>query len=193
MRNYDLHAWLEKKRERELKQVERECRSLIKKGFVALDTETTGLSAVDEIIQIGIIDHSYNVLVDTKINPEIPINPRASAVHRMYREDVIDAPIFPQVYDDVCKALNGRTVVIYNAEFDKFKLSYMRVKHGLPPITCQKIVDIMSMYSTYAGEYSWRHKAYKWQPLPYGNHSAVGDAIALVKLIYRMAGLPVNL
>lgn len=192
MQNYDLNNWLKKKRNRELNEIKSKCRSLIRHGFVAIDTETTGLSAVDEIIQIGIVDHNCNVLCNTKINPEIPINPKASRVHGMYREDVADAPRFPEIYGDIVKAVDKRVVVIYNAEFDKAKLKYMRTKYDLPAITCHKIVDIMPLYNIYIGEYSWRHKAYKWQPLPGGDHSGVGDAIALVKLIYRMADLPLN-
>lgn len=193
MRDYNLNDWLDKKRQKELNQVKAECRSLIKRGFVALDTETTGLGAEDEIIQIGIVDRNGNIILDTKINPEVPISPKASRVHGMYREDVADAPKFPEIYHNIIKAVDQKTVVIYNAAFDKAKLKYMRVKYNLPPISCHKIVDIMALYSIYVGKYSWRHKSYKWQPMPGGDHSAVGDAIALVKLIYRMAEMQIDL
>lgn len=193
MREYDLNAWLQKKRQKELSDIKKECRTLINRGFVALDTETTGLGLTDEIIQIAIVDHNCNAIVDSKIKPEVPISPKSSRVHGLYREDVADAPCFPEIYGDIAKAVDGKIVAIYNAEFDKFKLKYMRTKHNLPSINCNKIVDIMALYSAYVGEYSGRHKAYKWQSLPGGDHSALGDAIALVKLIYRMAEMQIDL
>lgn len=191
-RDYDLNAWLSHKRNKELTQIKTKCSWLIKQGFVALDTETTGLASYDEIIQIGIVDSALNILLDTKINPEIPITPKASVVHGLYREDVADAPMFPCVYPAIASALKDRIVVIYNAEFDKGKLRYMRQKHKLPALKCKEIVDIMPLYTDYCGEYSSRYRSYKWQSLPGGNHSAAGDALALVKLIYRMAEMDIR-
>jgi hypothetical protein len=46
-----------------------------------LDTETTGLSGErDRIVEIAIIGDDGSVLVDTLVNPRVPIPPEATAI-----------------------------------------------------------------------------------------------------------------
>ncbi|NJL65352.1 MAG: hypothetical protein HC903_30705 [Methylacidiphilales bacterium] len=50
----------------------------------------------------------------------------------------------------------------------------------------------MHYYSQYVGEWNDYHGNYKWQKLPGGDHSALGDCHATLKIIKQMAGMDGN-
>jgi DNA polymerase III epsilon subunit-like protein len=82
-----------------------------------LDTETTGLSSGAFIVDLAVIARG-RTLINTLVNPQIPIPPGASEIHGIYDDDVRDAPIFDDIWPEFEKILRGRTVVIYNASYD---------------------------------------------------------------------------
>ena len=86
---------------------------------VYLDTETTGLDADDEIVEIAIIDDNENVLVNTLVRP---INqnewPGAENIHGISPTDVKNAPTQAHISDDIRDAVRDCRVVIYNAKYD---------------------------------------------------------------------------
>ena len=86
---------------------------------VYLDTETTGLDADDEIVEIAIIDDNENVLVNTLVRP---INqnkwPGAENIHGISPTDVKNAPTQTQISGDIRDAVRDCRVVIYNANYD---------------------------------------------------------------------------
>ena len=45
----------------------------------------------------------------------------------------------------------------------------------------------METYAEWVGEWSDYFGSYKWQPLPGGDHDAVGDAQAALAVLRRMA------
>jgi DNA polymerase-3 subunit epsilon len=45
----------------------------------------------------------------------------------------------------------------------------------------------MQWYSQWVGEWNDYHQDYKWQRLPGGDHSALGDCKATLEVIRRMA------
>ena len=59
-----------------------------------LDTETTGLSETDEIVEIAIIrlDDGSEV-INTLVNPSIPISKEATAIHGI-TDDMAAIPTF---------------------------------------------------------------------------------------------------
>ena len=86
---------------------------------VYLDTETTGLSAEDEIVELTIIDDDGKPLINTLLKP---VNhaywPGAERVHGISPIDVRHAPTQKQISDDIRKTVKGKRVVIYNAPYD---------------------------------------------------------------------------
>lgn len=87
-----------------------------------LDTETTSLDGA--IIELAVIDGQGEILVNTRIQPGVPISAGAHAIHGISDDDLLDAPTFPAIYDDLIAALRGRRVVIYNADFDTGRLHF---------------------------------------------------------------------
>ena len=72
-------------------------RELLQAAPLFLDTETTGLHASDQIVEIAICDLGGNVLFDTLVKPTAPIPPEASAIHGIDDAMVASAPGWPEV------------------------------------------------------------------------------------------------
>jgi DNA polymerase-3 subunit epsilon len=178
-------------------------RELLKGEFVILDTETTGFEADDEIVQIGLVDQAGAVVLDQLVQPEQPI--RNTQFHGITDETVKDAPRFPQVYERLKAALEGRTVLAYNLEFDQRLLSQVCRRHQLEPIDFSQRLSpqtpntcVMEMYAQFNGEWNEYHGNYRWKKLREATvyfglefegkeHNAVSDAKATLAVIRTMA------
>ena len=91
---------------------------------VVLDTETTGLSVTDghRIVEIGCIE--LEDLIPTKqifhryINPERKVSEEAFKVHGYTDEFLSKQKKFSEIVEDFLKFIEGKRLVIHNAEFD---------------------------------------------------------------------------
>lgn len=95
---------------------------------VVLDTETTGMNkdgliyVGHRIIEIGCVEvinrrltgRHYHVY----IQPDMPIDPEAMAVHGITDEFLYDKPRFAEIADDFIAFIEGADLVIHNAPFD---------------------------------------------------------------------------
>jgi DNA polymerase-3 subunit epsilon len=154
--------------------------------YIILDTETTGLYEA-EIVQIGIIDLDGEVILNSLIQPTISIPPEVVNIHGITDEMVSNAPTFPELYSRIVEALKDKAVLIYNAEFDINILYYCCQLHNLEELNLKKRSDcIMEWYAQYCGYWSNYHESYRTHSLE-GNHSAIGDCLAALELINKMA------
>lgn len=96
-----------------------------------LDTETTGLDASAEIIEIAILDAAGAVLLDTLVKPVGPIQPEATAVNGITEQDVMHAPTWRDVGQQVAGIVADRLVIAHNADFDNRMLRQTCTLHGL--------------------------------------------------------------
>jgi DNA polymerase-3 subunit epsilon len=161
-----------------------------------LDTETTGLDANDEIIQVGIIDLDGNVLLDTLVRPTVPIASEARSVHGITDEVLADAPYFSDLYDTLAGLLVNRCVLAYNADFDSRLLEQTCAKYGLPAFEVAEWDCVMGRYADFWGKRS-QARHYKPQSLAVacdqqginveGHHEAVKDCQLTLELIKAMA------
>ena len=91
---------------------------------IVLDTETTGLSVKDghRIVEIGCIE--LENLIPTKkvfhcyLNPERKVSESALKVHGYTDEFLSDKKKFIDIADEFLKFIDGKKIVIHNAEFD---------------------------------------------------------------------------
>lgn len=154
-----------------------------------LDTETTGLDENAEVIQVGLIDGAGKVLMDNALcKPFAPIPAEATAVHRITNAMVSDAPSFFKVYSELTRLTEGRVVVIYNKTYDlRLIRQSLREFSTPPPFMPARVECAMLPYSDYVGEWNDYHQNFRWQKLAGGDHSAVGDCLATLEVIKRMA------
>ena len=85
---------------------------------VYLDTETTGTSPMDEVIEVGIVDFDGRPLVDTFVGPHGSIPWEATKVHGITNEMVKHAPPFFSALAMLTAVMKSRVPVAYNASFD---------------------------------------------------------------------------
>ena len=101
---------------------------------VVLDTETTGISVKEghRIVEIGCIE--LDNLIPTKnkfhcyLNPERKVSDKALEVHGYTDEFLSDKKKFIEIVDDFLNFIEGKKIIIHNAEFD---LSHLNNELGL--------------------------------------------------------------
>ena len=161
---------------------------------VILDTETTGLRSQAEICQIAVIDLQGSVLLDTLVKPWRGIPADATAIHGITDATVANARPFDAILPELRKAIQDRPVIIYNADYDlrlicqSAALCGLTV-HGLDELGARTLECAMREYAAYCGEWSDHWANYRYQKLPGGDHSALGDCRATLRVIERMAGV----
>lgn len=90
---------------------------------VVLDTETTGLHDGARIVEIAVLSIDGSVLLDSLVNPGVPIPAEATRIHRITDDMVATAPTFSDLLVPLTTALHGCKIVIYNRDFDKRRLA----------------------------------------------------------------------
>ena len=106
---------------------------LNRQDVLILDTETTGLSGQDLIVDLAIIDTTGAVRFDSLVG--VPtgtcISPGAMRIHGLDRRALKDAPAWPQIHDEVIMLLEDSLVCCWNAPFDRRMLHQTVAHHGL--------------------------------------------------------------
>lgn len=95
----------------------------LKRPVVFLDLETTGINvSADRIVEISLLKISPNgkeQWMTTRVNPEIPIPPKVTAIHGISDEDIKDAPAFREIAKNVATFIEGCDLAGFNAiKFD---------------------------------------------------------------------------
>lgn len=165
-------------------------------GTVFLDTETTGFGRSAGIVDLGVVAADGTVLIDTLVNPGIPIPEAASRVHGIFDSDVAGAPFWEEVLPLVEAMLAGRRVVVYNVAFDQPIID----EHCSQ---CGVVIEVaawecaMHAYARFRGERHRKYRTYRWHSLTAacahlglqpGGHRALADALACREVVIRMAG-----
>ena len=117
---------------------------------IILDTETTGLNVKDghRIVEIGCIE--LDNLVPTKktfhcyLNPERKVSEKAFEVHGYSDEFLSKQKKFSEIVDNFLNFIEGKRLVIHNAEFDIGHLNNEMLILGKKKIN-NEIVDTLVM------------------------------------------------
>ena len=141
-------------------------RKLCSSHPVFLDTETTGLDATAEIVEICLIDHDGSPLLHSLVRPLHPIPWGAMRIHNISNEMVADAPSWPEIWPQVRAILQGRVVGVYNAEFDLRMMQQSHRLHGMA-WDCRdaEFFCIMKLYARFFGESGRYYDSFRWQSL----------------------------
>lgn len=179
---------------------QQQAQQCLNRNCLVLDTETTGLDDKAEIIEIAVIDATGKVLLNTLVKPSKPIPPEATAIHGITDEMVKDAPTWPEVSPQLCSLISGKTIAIYNAEYDIRLLEQTdRIWKVTPKISVMpQIVCAMHEYAEFYGQKSERG-GFKWQKLTSAAeqqgviiegtpHRALSDCLTTLGVIKAMAG-----
>jgi DNA polymerase-3 subunit epsilon len=95
----------------------------LKRPIAFIDLETTGINvSTDRIVELSVLKISPNgkeEWMTTRVNPEMPIPPKTTAIHGIRDEDVTDSPTFKEIAKKLTAFLEGCDLAGYNAvKFD---------------------------------------------------------------------------
>jgi len=118
---------------------------------IVLDTETTGLSVRDghRIVEIGCIE--LDNLVPTKnifhvyLNPERKVSEKAFEVHGYTDEFLSTKQKFLEIAKDFLSFIEGKKIIIHNAEFDIGHLNNELSLIGLQKISNSIVIDTLEL------------------------------------------------
>lgn len=163
---------------------------LHREKILCIDTETTGLNADDEIIQLSMLDGFCNVLFEALIRPDYHETwPEAMQFNRITPEDVCDRPPLSFYKNRIESILQEYEVIIgYNIEFD-----IRMLKQNCIDIPKEKIiVDVMKEYCEYTGgprvNLKKCAKSFGFCPTDENFHNSKFDCIATVFSHLQMYG-----
>ena len=145
----------------------KEARELLASEFVVMDTETTGLGADAEIVEISIIDRDGTDLFTSLVRPNMPILPELVAIHGITNGMVCNAPAWKDIHDCVMHLFTNKKIAIYNSEYD------LRMIRQCAEFACchlpahleRQSKCVMQIYSKFRGEWSPKHGNWKWHKL----------------------------
>ena len=162
---------------------------------IILDTETTGLSVKDghRIVEIGCVE--LDNLIPTKrkfhcyLNPERKVSEKALEVHGYTDEFLSNQKKFKDVVEEFLSFIEGKRLIIHNAEFD---LSHINneLKIVGKEIIKNDIVDTLILarekFPGSSTSLDALCKKYRIDNSKRGQHSALVDCDLLVKVYINL-------
>ena len=118
--------------------------------LVFLDVETTGLDPAlgDRVCEVALLRCVGADVVDSYqqlVNPTRRMSPGAYAVHGISDEMLADAPLFPQIADDLIALLDGAVFVGHNAPFDWSFVAWCYAAEGMDNPFGYKALDTKAL------------------------------------------------
>lgn len=151
--------------ERAHRQAIQRARDALARDIVVFDTETTGLGMRDEIIEISCVSGRGEVLLDSFVEPRIPVPGEATAINGIRGEDLADAPTMAVLMDRLEPILSGAEVIAsYNLDFDG-RLLVQSARKGYRLPRSAGFLCIMRAYAAWRGEWNDDFDDFRWHRL----------------------------
>ena len=162
---------------------------------IVLDTETTGLSVKEghRIVEIGCIE--LDNLIPTKkkfhcyLNPERKVSEKALEVHGYTDDFLSDKKKFNEIVDKFLNFIEGKRLVIHNAEFDLSHLNHELELIGKSKIENEVIDTLILARNKFPGSsinLDSLCKRYRIDNSKRAQHSALIDCDLLAKVYINL-------
>ncbi len=180
------------------RDVKRYVQTLISKNPVIIDTETTGLSNKDVIVEIAVVGMDGTVLVDTLVRPSRDVSPGALVVHGIGEEELVDAPTFDIIWQGSLQDIFARRIICaYNVDFDIRMIKQSLRVYGMSFPRSTKTECIMKLFAELNGEWDSARNHFKWVNLKRAAdmvgvsvdkklHRALADAMLAREVLLKM-------
>lgn len=173
---------------------------LLETGWVAFDSETTGLDSTARIIELACVTFQNGEPVRTwssfvrpiDVDWENPNVKQAMAVNQIEQAQLADCPTFDQIFSDLISELSHEVIVAHNTEFDirmiRQELERMGRTGGDIPSSVQLDTKLLS-YKLHPQTQGHRLQdvAPRWGVVPDGAHRAASDALTCGRILGAMA------
>ena len=164
----------------------------VRRRFVAIDVETTGLdSRRDAIVSLAAIPFPDGVPTGgyvTLVDPGRPIPAESTAIHGLTDGMVRGAPPIERVLRGAEPVLDGSVIVGHNVGFDAAVLARARRARGLPRLR-NHIVDTDRLAASLHPEwrdFSLEHVAERLDVEVVARHTAEGDALTAGRILVAL-------
>ena len=159
------------------------------RGIAYVDLESTGLTAKDRAVEIGVVLMTPRGDIEdaftTLINPHRHID--AGHIHGVTASDLVRAPDFDTLAPYLSQMLAGRLLVAHNAWFDLTLLAREYDRTGLPFPDAVPAVCTMRMCSSLLGSVRSLAMACEYLSIdPGASHCAADDALAGAEIFRRL-------
>jgi DNA polymerase-3 subunit epsilon len=175
----------------------RMAREILASNPVYVDTETTGLGRDAEIVEIAIVDHEGNVVMDQLFKPQNPIPEEAIRVHHISNEMVANKPKWGIYWPTIRGIFFGKTICMYNSDYDLRLILQSNQRYGIKRERLNTFC-VMKLYAQFRGEWDNRRGRYRWFRLEEAgaqagiqipnSHRASDDTLLTRALLHWMAG-----
>lgn len=169
---------------------------LINDNFVILDTETTGLSNNDEVVELSILDNMGNEIYHSLFNPETPISYSAANVSHISMAEVSWAPKFGDEWEKIKEIIGDRYIIAHNITFDKRLMTQTAIRYGATKVECDKLfnncVDSMDIFQKYAGKMKLQVACDKLGLNINQTHRASDDCVMILYVFDALGNTPVK-
>ena len=172
-------------------------RQKLSENPVYLDTETTGLSAKDEIVEVSVVNDDNSILFQSFARPSQKIPAEATRVHGITDDMVAKAPSWPVVWTQLRHLLSGKLVIIYNADFDVRMIQHSYTQYRLPWRDSINAFCLMKLYAQYRGNWDRTRGNYIFTSLERAGkqcgidlpnaHRATADSLLARALLHYLA------
>ena len=162
---------------------------------VILDTETTGLMIKDghRIVEIGCVELENLIPTNKKfhcyLNPERKVSEKALEVHGYTDKFLSDKKKFKEIADEFLNFINGKRLVIHNAEFDLLHINNELKIIGEESLK-NDVVDTLSLarnkFPGSSASLDALCKRYRVDNSKREQHSALVDCDLLVKVYINL-------
>jgi exodeoxyribonuclease X len=164
-------------------------------NYVVADVEGNGQQPPDlvELAIVPIVGWIIGEPLSWLVRPDTPITHFARKIHGITNEAVADAPVFADIKDEVCQALDCDGLIAHNAHVDVGVL-----QRKLGDWECPEVFDtlrlarrLMPEASSYKlGALVQAFKLAEGLPGSLTPHRATYDALVTARLFVRLATLP---
>tara|TARA_B100000963_G_scaffold360076_1_gene389630 strand:+ start:2787 stop:3452 length:666 start_codon:yes stop_codon:yes gene_type:complete len=162
---------------------------------IVLDTETTGLSTKDghRIVEIGCLELDNLITSKNKfhcyLNPERKVSEKALKVHGYTDDFLSDKKKFKEIVDEFLQFIEGKRLIIHNAEFDLSHLNNELQKLGKEPLKNQVVDTLVLARNKFPGSaisLDALCKRYKIDNSKRTQHTALIDCDLLAKVYINL-------
>lgn len=157
--------------------------------FIALDFETANGQPAS-VCSVGMVKVQGNMMTETfytLVNPETYFSKGNIAVHGIKPEDVVDAPIFPDVFPHMMDFIGDLPVVAHFARFDMNVLYQSIERYNLELPTMPYFCSCnMARKTVKNHSYSLKNMMKFYDLDFHGHHHALNDAKASAMITLRL-------
>lgn len=114
-----------------------------------LDTETTGLTNSDRIVEISLLEMIDGVKTGRRfhqfLNPEINITKKAISIHNITNEKIENCPKFKEIAEKLISFIGDSVIIAHNSKFDMRMLNNELERSGWEKYSPTRFIDTLEI------------------------------------------------